>query len=100
MNTAPRTAVPRGRQPRLRCPPRRLQGLLQILRVGRRVLVDDHEIHRQLFHPPVFMGAQQLADDLQVLDVVDPADDDRQVAGNAEGPQLRRSADAASERVG
>ena len=34
------------------------QSILEVLRVGRRLFVQDHEIHRQLLHPPVFVGAE------------------------------------------
>ena len=65
----------------------------------RRALVQDHQIDRELLHPPVFVCPQQLADDAEVLDVVDPQQDDRQVAGNAVRPQRRCVRRAAANRV-
>ena len=46
------------------------------------------------------MGAQQLAHDRDVLDVVDPHEDDREVARDALRPERRRPAAAAANRVG
>jgi hypothetical protein len=46
------------------------------------------------------VGAQQLANDGDVLDVVDPRQDDRQIARNALCPERRRAAAAAAYRVG
>ena len=77
-----------------------LEGGLEILRVGRMPFVQDHEIDGQLFHPPVLVGAQQLTDDLQILDVVDPNQDDGQVARDPVRPQRRRSALASAEHFG
>ena len=79
------------------------QGLerdLQILDVGRRTLVQDHEIHRELLHPPVFVRLQQLAGDVEVFHVGDAQQHDRQVAGNAHGPEPGLSAGAAQDGVG
>ena len=73
----------------------RLQGRLQILSVRRGVFVQNHEIHRQLLHPPILMRAEEVADDLQIPDVVDPAHHDWHVAGNAVRPQRGRLALAA-----
>ena len=87
-------------RPRLVRPNQRLQRGLQILSVGRRPLVQNHQIDGEAFHPPIFVGAQQLADDLQVLDVIDPDQHDRQVAGNSVGPKRRWSALASLQHVG
>ena len=51
------------------------------------MFVQNHQIDRQLLHPPVFVGAEQLADDLQILDVGDSDQNDRQVAGNPDAPR-------------
>ena len=71
------------RRPRLACPHQGLERDLQILDVRRRALVQNHEIDRQLLHPPVFVRLQQLAGDVEILDVGDAQQHDRQVAGNA-----------------
>ena len=62
--------------------------------------VQDHEIDGELFHPPVLVGAQQLADDLQILDVVDPNQHDGQVARDPVRPQRGRAALASAEHLG
>ena len=78
----------------------RLQRDLQILHIGRRALVQDHQIDGQLLHPPVFVGAQQLADDDR-----DPRCRRCAAARSAgrrkcPGPQPRLRAAAAPDRVG
>ena len=64
---------------------------LKVLNIGRRPFVQDHQIDGELFHPPIFMGAQQLADDGDVLDLVDLNQNDGNVPGNALGPQRIRA---------
>ncbi len=64
---------------RIACADQGLETGLQILDVGGRLLVQDHEIDGQLLHPPIFMSAQQLARDFEIVGVVDPQQDDRQV---------------------
>ena len=63
---------------------------LQILDIGGAALVQDDEIDRQALQPPVLAGAQQLADDARVLDLVDAHQHDRHVARDALRPQRRR----------
>ena len=75
-------------------PYRRLEGDLKVLNIGGCPLVQDHEINGQLLHPPIFMRSQQLADDGNVLDVVDPHQNDGDVAGNALSPERRWAAAA------
>src|SRR5271165_1966655 len=70
-------------------PHRRLEGDLKVLNIGRYPSVQDHEINGQLLHPPVFMRSQQLADDGNVLDVVDPHQNYGNVAGNVLSPEGR-----------
>ena len=77
-----------------------LQRGLQILIVGWRPLVQNHEIDVEVLHPPIFVGAYQFANDFQVFGLVDPHQHDRQVAGDSVGPQLRRSALASLQNVG
>ncbi len=64
------------------------------------MVVENHQVDRQLLHPPVLVGLQQLAHDLQIRDVVDPADDDRHVAGDAVRPQHGRRPLTACQDVG
>ena len=89
-----------GLRPRLAGPDQRLQGDLKVLDVGDGPFVQDHEIDGELLHAPVLVGAQHLADDGDVLDVVDAHQHDRQVAGNALRPERRRAAAAAADGVG
>ncbi|MCY1390258.1 hypothetical protein D9M71_50740 [compost metagenome] len=70
---------------------------LQVLDVGRRAFVDDDQVDIQTLHPPVLVGPQQLAEQRQVLVVVDAQQDDRQVAGNRQRPQPRLAAGAAAD---
>ena len=69
-----------------------LQGGLQVLKIGGRSLVQDDEINGQLLHPPIFVGAQQLPRDVDVLDVIDAQQHDRQIAGDAVSPKCGRRA--------
>jgi len=57
-----------------------LQGDLQILNVGSTTLVQDHQIDDQALQTPVLPGAQQLAHDGGILDLVDAHQHDRLVA--------------------
>ncbi len=75
----------------------RLQGNLQVLHIRRRALVQDHQVDRELLHPPVFVSLQQLACDRDVVDIVDPQQHDRQVAGNAVAPERRWTGAAATD---
>jgi hypothetical protein len=59
------------------------------LQVGRRFLVQDHEIDREPLHAPVLVRAQELPDDLAVLDLVDPDQHDRQISRDSMRPQGR-----------
>src|SRR6185436_3976682 len=65
----------------------RLERALNVLDVGRPLLVDDHEIHGELLQAPVLVRAQQLAHDLLVPGIVDPNDHDRDVARYAVWPE-------------
>ena len=77
-------------QARLAGPDLGLQSILEVLRVGRRLFVQDHEIHRQLFHPPVFVRAKQLTYDILVFSLIDANKHDWQITGNPVSPQSRR----------
>ena len=50
----------------------RLDRLLQVLHIGRGLLVDDDEIGQQAARAHIFLVAQRLRDDLEVGDVADP----------------------------
>jgi len=71
---------------RARCANGGIDRLLQQRSVRGRHVVQDHEIHRELFQAPVFMGTQQFLDDLQVVFVVDSDEHDRHIARYAERP--------------
>ena len=58
MNTAPRPLSFPGWPVRLAGADHRLQSGLQILRVRRGIFVQNHQVDRQLLHPPVFVGAE------------------------------------------
>src|SRR5438270_8763738 len=78
----------------------RLEGDLKVLNIGGCPFVQDHEINGQLLHPPVFMRSQQLADNGNVLDVVDPHQNDGNVAGNALSPEGGWAAAASANGIG
>ena len=61
------------------------------------MLVDDHQVHGQALHPPVFVGAQQLPHLGDVFGVTNAQQNDRQVAGNPLGPQPGLAAEAAQQ---
>ena len=60
---------------------------LEVLRVGGLPVVQNDEVHREAFHPPVFMGFQQRPGDIEMFDVVDAQQHDRQIAGDTLAPQ-------------
>ena len=74
---------------RLARPHDRFECVLEVSAVRRAVLVEDHEVDVEQLQAPVLVGAQQLPDDVEVLDLVDSNEDDRQVAGDARGPTGR-----------
>ena len=81
------TRVDLAGQRRLARPDEGLERVLQVLGVGGAVLVEDHEVDVEQLQPPVLVRAEQLANDVEVLDLVDAHQDDRQVARDAVGPQ-------------
>ena len=90
-NTFPRAAPSPGR-PRLARTHQSIEAALQILIVGRRPLIHDHEIGVEMFHAPVIVGAHQLTNDFQIFGFVDPNQHNREIAGDSARPQLRLSA--------
>src|SRR5260370_33685908 len=52
-----------------------------------------------MLHPPVFMGTQQLPDYLDVLLIVDPRQNDWQIAGNSLRPECGKVHIAPAEDV-
>ena len=87
-------------QARLAGPDLGLQSGLEILSVGRGLFVQDHEIDRQLLHPPVFVGAEELSDDTLILGFIDADQNDRQIAGNSVPPECRGPPGIACEHRG
>jgi len=63
-----------------------VQRTLQLLFIRWRFLIENNQINRQPLQAPVFMGPQQLPDDSDVLCLVDPYQDDGQIAGNSVRP--------------
>ena len=68
---APRRSFCAGLWPRLAGPDQRFDGDLKLLDIGGSALVQDDEIDRELFHPPIFVRLQQFAHDVGVLGVGD-----------------------------
>jgi len=87
-------------QARLAGPELGLQRSLEILSVGWGLFVQDHEIHCQLLHPPVFVGAKQLSDNSLILGFVDADQNNRDVAGNSVPPERRGPPGIACEDCG
>ncbi len=52
---------------------------LQVLMIGSAAFVQDDQINRELLHPPVFVSAQQLTRDVDICDIIDSQQHDRQV---------------------
>src|SRR5271170_8042825 len=78
----------------------RFQRILQLLHVGCGFLVDDDDVCRQLLHPPVFVRAQHLADDVHVVGIVNPRENDRQIAGNSLRPERGNIQRTAGQHIG
>ena len=100
MNTFPRAPSASGYGRALVRPNQSLQSGLQILIVGRGLFVQNHEIDGQLLHPPIFVGTHQLANDFQILGLIDSNQHDRQIAGDSVRPKRRRSALTSLQHVG
>ena len=77
----------------------RLERRAELGRVGGRLLVDDDQVHTQPLPPPVLVGAQKLAHDALVLELVDPDEHDGPIAGDPVSPESRSSFAVAPERL-
>ena len=77
----------------------RLQLLLQVLQVAGRVLVEDDEVERQSLEAQVLVRLEQLGDERDAGGVGHPDQQDRQVAGDAELPQVALPALIAFDRL-
>jgi hypothetical protein len=73
---------------------------LEILCVGGRPFIQDHQIDSQLLHPPIFVGEEYLVNDLQITGFIDADQNDRQVAGDSVRPKHRRRAATPREHLG
>ena len=51
------------------------------------MLVDDHEVHRELLQTEILVGEQHLPGHVQVFAVADSQQQDRQVARDALSPE-------------
>ncbi len=87
-------------RPRMAGANQHLESDLQVLHVRRSSLVQDHEIDRQSLQMPVLAGAQHLADDAGILDLVDAHHNDRYVAGDALCPEHMLWGQSARDRIG
>ncbi len=86
-------------RPRLAGPHQGFQGDLQVLDIGDGALVEDHQIHRQPLHAPVFHRLQRLAGQLQLADIGDAHQDDRQIPRYAQAPQVGLAAAAGGDHL-
>ena len=73
--------------PRTGTAQRGLNGRLKALDIGRRVFVQDHHVHGQALHAPVFLRQQDLFDLRHVGLIRDAHQHDGQIAGDALRPQ-------------
>ena len=64
----------------------RIERALQLLDIRRPLFVDDDHVGSKLFHAPVLMRPEQLPYQVQILRVIDPREDDWQVAGDSLPP--------------
>ena len=87
MKTPPRTGRPACGQRRPARPHERLERVVEVLGVGGAVLVEDDEVDVEALHPPVLVGAEQLPHDVDVLELVDPDQDDRAGRRRCRGPR-------------
>ena len=62
------------------------QRTLQLLRIRRGMLVQDDQVHRELLQPEILVREQQVPGHVEVGDVADAEQQDRQVAGDALSP--------------
>jgi len=59
---------------------------MQLLGVGVGHLIDDDQIDRQVLQRPIFMSADQLPDQINLIVVINLRDHDRQVTGDTQRP--------------
>ena len=62
---------------------------MQLLDVRGRFLVDDHQIDGELLHAPIFVRAEELSNDVEIVRIVDAHQNDRQIARNSLPPERR-----------
>ena len=66
-----------------------VDGDLQVLNIRRRPVIQDDKVDSKLPHPPIFMGAEHLMQNSEILSIVNLQHDDRQIARNSHRPQGR-----------
>ena len=66
------------------------QGLLEILGVGGPFRIEDHEIGGNPLQVPILVGTHELPDDVHFLVRLDAHQGNREIAGDAVGPESRR----------
>ena len=74
--------------------------ICRLLGVRRGLFIDDDQVGGKLFHAPVFVRAQQLADDFEIFRLIDAHQHDGQIAGNSMGPQGGALQCTAAEDIG
>ena len=73
--------------PRLTGAHQRLDRRLKVLNIRRFALVQNDKVNGELLHPPIFVSLQDLAGDIETLDLGDSQQHDRKIAGYALRPQ-------------
>ena len=60
---------------------------MEVFGIGGAVLVDDHEVDVEPLQSPVLVRPQQLAHDVDVVELIDADDHDRQIPGDPVRPE-------------
>ena len=87
-------------QDRLARPDDGFERILEALCVRCPVLVEDDQVHVEQLQAPVLVRPEQLPDDVEILGLVDPNQDDREVARDAVGPQTGSATIVQSQEPG
>ena len=75
----------------LACSHHGFEGLLEILRVGGALRIEDHQIGGNPLQVPVLVRPHELPDDVPLLVPLDAHQSDRKIAGDAVGPEPGRA---------
>ena len=74
--------------------------VLQGLAIHRSVFIENHQVHRQTFHPPIGVGLEELLDEFDSGGVADAEQNDRRIAGDAIAPEAALAAAVVEQHAG